>query len=95
MNTYEKERARGLNAQRILDDDLYKESFVYLRDLYFSEWENSPARDSEGREGIWMAIKVLSTVENHLSTIMETGKLADRQIEELSKEAFVNRGAAK
>jgi hypothetical protein len=42
-----------------------------------------------------MAIKVLSTVENHLSTIMETGKLADRQIEELSKEAFVNRGAAK
>ena len=90
----EEEVRRGQNAERIINDELFKESFNYLRKLYLSEWEHSPVRDPEARERLWMAIKILSTVENHITTTMQTGKLADRQLEELSKEVPVGRGVA-
>ena len=90
----EKEVTKGKNAERILNDKLSKESFTYLRELYLNEWENSPARDKEARESLWVAIKMLGTVEGHLQTVMQTGKLADRQIEELAKASSVKRGVA-
>tara|TARA_B100000749_G_scaffold189826_1_gene147098 strand:- start:201 stop:485 length:285 start_codon:yes stop_codon:yes gene_type:complete len=89
------EITKGKNAERILNDKLFKESFTYLRELYLNEWENSPARDKEARESLWVAIKMLGTVEGHLQTVMQTGKLANRQIEDLAKAASVNRGVAK
>jgi len=91
----EKEVTKGKNAERILNDKLFKESFTYLRELYLNEWENSPARDKEARESLWVAIKMLGTVEGHLQTVMQTGKLANRQIEDLAKASSVNRGVAK
>ena len=91
----DKEITKGKNAERILNDKLFKESFTYLRELYLNEWENSPARDKEARESLWVAIKMLGTVEGHLQTVMQTGKLANRQIEDLAKAASVNRGVAK
>ena len=91
----DKEITKGKNAERILNDKLFKESFTYLRELYLNEWENSPARDKEARESLWVAIKMLGTVEGHLQTIMQTGKLADRQLEELAKASSVRRGVAK
>ena len=89
------EITKGKNAERILNDELFKKSFTYLRELYLNEWENSPARDKEARESLWVAIKMLGTVEGHLQTVMQTGKLANRQIEDLAKAASVNRGVAK
>lgn len=91
----DKEIIKGKNAERILNDELFKKSFTYLRELYLNEWENSPARDKEARESLWVAIKMLSTVEGHLQTVMQTGKLANRQIEDLAKASSVNRGVAK
>tara|TARA_Y100001949_G_scaffold175757_1_gene186445 strand:- start:27 stop:314 length:288 start_codon:yes stop_codon:yes gene_type:complete len=95
MVSKDTEISRGKNAERILNDKLFKESFTYLRELYLNEWENSPARDKEARESLWVAIKMLGTVEGHLQTVMQTGKLANRQIEDLAKAASVNRGVAK
>ena len=89
------EITKGKNAERILNDELFKKSFTYLRELYLNEWENSPARDKEARESLWVAIKMLGTVEGHLQTVMQTGKLANRQIEDLAKASSVNRGVAK
>ena len=91
----DKEITKGKNAERILNDALFKKSFTYLRELYLNEWENSPARDKEARESLWVAIKMLGTVEGHLQTVMQTGKLANRQIEDLAKASSVNRGVAK
>ncbi len=91
----DKEITKGKNAERILNDELFKKSFTYLRELYLNEWENSPARDKEARESLWVAIKMLGTVEGHLQTVMQTGKLANRQIEDLAKASSVNRGVAK
>jgi len=91
----DKEIIKGKNAERILNDELFKKSFTYLRELYLNEWENSPARDKEARESLWVAIKMLGTVEGHLQTVMQTGKLANRQIEDLAKASSVNRGVAK
>ena len=95
MASNDTEVSRGKNAERILNDELFKESFSYLRKLYLGEWENSPARDKEARESLWVAIKMLGTVEGHLQTVMQTGKLANRQLEELAKVSSVRRGVAK
>lgn len=95
MATKEKEISRGKEAHRIIDDDLFQEAFVDLKKIYMEEWENSPARDQEARESLWMAIKMLGAVKDHLTTIMETGKLADRQLEEMARESSAMRGVAK
>ena len=44
------------------------------------EWINSPVRDTEGRERIYMMKKMLNVLLVQLQSVMETGKLASKQI---------------
>lgn len=41
-----------------------------------SQWENSPVRDKEGREVLWLSQKLLAKVHGQLAQVMETGQLA-------------------
>jgi hypothetical protein len=74
--TPEKEVQRGHQAQAILDDPLYQEAFDAVRKEITRQWQNSPARDAEGREKLWLSSKLLDRLEAHLTSVMESGKLA-------------------
>lgn len=74
---------RAYRAQILLDDELLTQAFADIEATYLSEWENSPARDTEGREKIWMAIKMLRKVRGDLSTHVETGKMARSQLDNI------------
>jgi hypothetical protein len=76
------EASRGLRAQALIDDELLREAFQMLRTRYTNEWAESPARDSEGREKLWLMLKLLSAVDAHLSEVLTTGKLAATQLEQ-------------
>jgi hypothetical protein len=47
--------------------------------------EQTGAKDSEAREKLWLAYQVLGKVEQHLKEILETGKLAEKQLSSLKK----------
>jgi hypothetical protein len=75
---------RGRQATDLLEHPLMAEAFEAIRQRYLSEWENSPARDSQGREKIWTYLKQLEAVKAHLTEVVTTGKMAQMEQEERS-----------
>ena len=76
----EKEIQRGQQAKRILEDPIYIEALQKVSQELDQEWINSPIRDTEGREKIYMMKKMLGVLHVQLQSVMETGKLATKQI---------------
>ena len=77
----EKEIQRGQQAKRILEDPIYVEAIQKVSQELDQEWINSPIRDTEGRERIYMMKKMLNVLHVQLKSVMETGKLATKQVD--------------
>jgi hypothetical protein len=76
----EKEIQRGQQAKRILEDPIYVEALQKVSQELDQEWINSPIRDTEGREKIYMMRKMLGVLHVQIQSVMETGKLATKQV---------------
>ena len=76
----EKEKQRGQRAKAILEDEIFAEAIQKVSAELDLEWINSPVRDTEGREKIYMMKKMLNVLLVQLQSVMETGKLATKQI---------------
>ena len=57
----EQERAR--QAQELAEHPLFKEALQQYRARLMHEWAESPARDTEGREKLWLMLKTAEAVE--------------------------------
>lgn len=53
-----------------------------MRDRISRQWAESPARDTEGREKLWLMGKLLENVDQHLKELMQTGQLARLKLEQ-------------
>ena len=67
------ERAR--HANNLLQNDLFKEAFEVLREDLMSRWGHSGSTESEARESIWLAMRLLDRLESHFKSIIETGQM--------------------
>ncbi|ANS04562.1 hypothetical protein [uncultured Mediterranean phage] len=76
----EKEQQRGHRAKQILEDEIFVEAIQKVSSELDQEWINSPIRDTEGRERIYMMKKMLNILLVQIKSVMETGKLASKQI---------------
>lgn len=76
----EKEIQRGHRAKAILQDEIFAEAIQKVSIELDQEWLNSPIRDTEGREKIYMMKKMLNVLLVQIQSVMETGKLASKQI---------------
>jgi len=76
--------SRGARAKLLIEDELLKEAFARLEADYIAAWKTWAASDTAGRERIWMAVNVLGKVRDHLGVVMADGKLAQRQLDELT-----------
>jgi hypothetical protein len=75
---------RGARAQRLLDDDLLKDAFVTLDRDYTKAWRETAARDTDARERLWQAVQVVAKVRDHLTHLVNGGKLAQREMNEIA-----------
>lgn len=73
---------RGRQAEELAAHPLFREAVDGLRDQLMREWVESPARDTEGREKLWLAQSLLRRIEAHLKSTMETGRMARMQLEQ-------------
>jgi len=71
-------RDRGVHAAALLEDELLQEALTAIRNEFMTAWKASPARDVEGRERIWMMIRIADKFEANLKSHMAEGKLAER-----------------
>lgn len=79
------DRTRGVRARELLDNELVQEALVTLKAEYLKAWEASPARDAEGRERLWVMVKLVEKFRGHLEQVFEAGKLADAQLVEIER----------
>ena len=78
-----KEVSEGRDAEYLMDNPVFQQTFDYLKDAYFKAWEQTSVEDSKSRENVWMMYKTLDTVHGHIQTYVDTGKLAKKQLEEM------------
>jgi hypothetical protein len=76
----EKEKQRGHRAKAILEDEIFVEAIQKVSHELRQEWLSSPIRDTEGREKIYMMEKMLNVLLVQIKSVMETGKLASKQV---------------
>ena len=81
-----KELGRASQVKQILENELFKESFNSLKKIYSEALlERTSVHESEAREKLWIAYQVLGKVEQHFKEILETGKLAEKQLADFQK----------
>jgi hypothetical protein len=73
----------GYAAALIGNEFLWKQ-FDYLKEQYIAAWQVTPARDTDGRERLWQAVQVVGKVRDHLTKVLNDGKLAKQDIERLA-----------
>lgn len=72
--------ARAGLAKDILDNVIYQESYQIIRQEILDQWQNSPARDVEGREKLWIMLTMMDKIQATMQRVMETGKLAQLEL---------------
>lgn len=82
----------GDRAKEVLDNEAYTAAMAAIKTEVTEQWQNSPARDQEGREKLWLMLKLADKLEAALRTTMETGKLA--QLDLLHKQSLAQRAKA-
>tara|TARA_R110002012_G_scaffold17003_3_gene65009 strand:+ start:1062 stop:1322 length:261 start_codon:yes stop_codon:yes gene_type:complete len=85
MSDLQQESSRGTRAKEVLENDLFKETLDTLKKSYEEAIFQTIPTDDKGRFSIYLAYQILGKVENHLRTVMETGKLAEKQLQDLRK----------
>lgn len=81
----EKEQ-RGQMAQALLANDLLKETFETLEEVYIAAWK--AARTQEAREDAHRYVQLLSKFKDHLASLALTGELESRRLAELKGRRF-------
>jgi len=71
----------GSRAAEVLQNEVFQNVFAAIEKEVTEQWVNSPARDAEGREKMYMYLQMLKRVKIHLTTAMETGKLTCLELE--------------
>ena len=69
----------------LLNDPLLKQAFEDLLETYKQEIFFTNFADDEKRRSLWMAYNMVDKIRGHLQTIMESGKLAQKDLELLHK----------
>lgn len=78
--TDEQRLSRGSRAKEVLENEEFQAAFSAIEEDLTQAWKTSPQRDSTGREHLFRALTMLSSVKASLTTTMETGKLAAEEL---------------
>jgi len=87
MNNQEQDKlnqelSQANKAKQLFDNPLLQESFDKLRELYSNSLLNTGASENETREKPWLAYQMVGKVEQNLIEMIDTGKLASKQLED-------------
>ena len=78
--TPEQEVRRGEQAVAVIESPIFIEAFDAIEKELTQAWQDSPARDSEAREKIWLSLKLLNRVKLQMVSVATTGQMAKQSI---------------
>lgn len=68
-------------AREVLDNEAFQQAFADIKQEITEQWMQSPARDGDGRERLFLMLKMLEKVEGCLKSSLDSGKLAAKELE--------------
>jgi hypothetical protein len=77
----DQEVRRGEQARRLLEDPLLNEAFDTVETSLRDGWAATQPDQVAERERLWLMLKLLGRLKGHLSEVIETGRLVERQAE--------------
>ena len=81
----QQEVSQSNKAKQLFENPLLKESFDKLKKLYAESLFNTASKEETTREKLWLAYNIVGKVEQNLLEIIDTGKLASKQLEDFRK----------
>ena len=79
--TLEERLYAGDRAKEILENEVFIAAFDDIEKEVIETWTKTPARDDTGRERCYQYLMMLRKVKAHLTTTLETGKLAQMELQ--------------
>jgi hypothetical protein len=76
---------KAARAKALFDDELFKGAFIQLRHDYRKAWEQTDVKDTDLRERLWWATRIVDMVERHFMVAVQNGKLAQRDLDEIEQ----------
>ena len=76
---------RAGEAQQLLDNPLFKEALATVREALIQHLLDTRVAEEVERDRLYITIKALDLVHQHIQSVLETGKLAERE-----QEDFIN-----
>jgi hypothetical protein len=84
MNLHE-EVQQARQAKELLENAVFKAAIDNIRAGIYEKWRIAPIRDKEGMHELKLMDKVLSEIEGYFKQVIETGKMAEIQLEQEEK----------
>lgn len=82
-----KDAERAMRAEQLLGNEMLNEAFADLEQEYTKALFLTHIDAAGAREKLFLAVNVLRKVKDHLGTIVQNGKLANRELKELAEAA--------
>ncbi len=80
--TREQEVWRAEKAKQFLNDEMIKEALDGIRDKIIQQWADTPIKDIELREKVWMMYNIHKNFIERLQEHIATGEMASLQIKQ-------------
>jgi|TARA_R110001583_G_scaffold114372_1_gene264865 hypothetical protein len=75
------EVARADQAKQILDHPLYIEALATVKEALIDHLLNTKVAEEIERDRLYITIKALDLVHQHIQSVLETGRLAEKEQE--------------
>ncbi len=80
MNLHE-DAQKARQAKELIENAQFKACFTDIRAGIIEKWRSCPVRDIDGQHELKLMDKLLSEIEAYFKQIIETGKMAEIQLE--------------
>lgn len=77
----EEQASRGREAELLINNPIFVESFAAVRAGIINSWADAPIRDKEGAHELKLMLKLLTDIELNIKHVLDTGKMATIQLE--------------
>lgn len=82
----QKDASRGARAESLLKNELLIEAFAALEKDYTDALFLTKPQDQIAREKLYLAVNVTRKVKDHLNSMVQNGKLAQKQLNDIASE---------
>lgn len=90
MNQHE-EVQQGYLAKQLLENEVFKSAMENVRLGIYEKWKSCPVRDHEGQHELKLMDKLLGEIEGYIKQVVDTGKMAEIQLDNERKLSLVRK----